>query len=97
MSVLVGSRYEGARVYSEDNKYYIGSRTILEYKEYSDNIIHTTIENERLDQIAYRYWKNVNWWYIICDWNNIFNPTEPLEANRILILPSYNRIIGGEL
>ncbi|MDF2615503.1 MAG: hypothetical protein K0Q47_158 [Sedimentibacter sp.] len=97
MSVLEGSRYEGATVYSHEDKYYIGSRIILQYKEYPDNIIHTVSESERLDTIAYKYWKNSEWWYIICDWNDIFNPFEPLVAGTILSLPSFNRIAGGEL
>jgi hypothetical protein len=97
MSILEGSRYEGAKVYKNEDKYYIGYRKILQYKDYSDNIIHTVSENERLDIIAYKYWKNQEWWYIICDWNDIFNPTEPLVAGTILKLPSYNRITGGDL
>lgn len=97
MSIFEGSRYEGARVYVYDDRYYVGSREILKYKEFSDNIIHTTSEHERLDMIAYKYWKRADWWHIICDWNDIFNPFEPLPPSTILKLPSYNRITGGDL
>ena len=97
MSIFEGSRYENSKVYKLDEKYFIGSRKILKKKNYSDNIIHTVIQGERLELIAYKYWGIADLYYIICDWNDIFNPLVDLEPGTVLTLPSFNKVSGGFL
>jgi len=97
LSIFQGSRYENSKVYKHNNAFYIGSRKILKKKEFDDNIIHVVRDGERLELIAYNYWKMPEWWYIICDWNDIFNPFLALEPGTILVLPSFSRISGGDI
>lgn len=98
MTVFVGSRYEDCTIYKLGEKYHLSNREPLEIKSFDDNIIHVVKEGDRLDLLAYYYWGNPNLFFIICDWNNIYDPLKyDLEPGSTLILPSYERMIGEDL
>lgn len=98
MAIYEGSRYQNCKIYKLNDKYHLFDREPLVKKEFDDNITHVITEGERLDTIAYKYWGSPDLFYIICDWNDIYNPLESkLEPGATLILPSYKRVIGEEL
>lgn len=98
MTVFIGSRYESCKVHKHDDNYHLSHREPLVRKDFDDNIIHVVKEGERLDLIAYKYWLRPDLFYIICDWNDIYNPLkQSLEPGSTLILPSFEKVIGGDL
>lgn len=98
MAIYEGSRYKDCKVYKLGDKYHLFDREPLVKKDFDDNITHVVTEGDRLDLIAYKYWGQPDLFYIICDWNNIYNPLDfDLEAGTTLTIPSYRRVIGGEL
>jgi hypothetical protein len=97
MAILVGSRYENTKLYKIDDKIHVGIRKLLELKNYDDNITHVVSQYERIEIIANKYWNRPDLFYIICDWNNIFNPMDELEIGKVLILPSLMTILEEKL
>lgn len=97
MSIFKNSRYEDSKVYKLNNEYHIGIRKILEKKNFEDNIIHTVVEGERFDSIANTYWGRPELFYIICDWNDIFDPIFELTTGMQLTLPSYKTILEEKI
>lgn len=78
----------------EDNTFIL-QRGELAYKESPNDIIHVIIQNERLDTIAYKYYKNSKLWWVIADVNNVFDPFDlsgfsTLVIPNILFLKAYN-------
>lgn len=95
--ILKNSRYAKSKVYKLGDKYHIGSREIVKFKNRYDNIIHIVIGEERLDNIAHKYWKRQDLWWLIADWNDIIDPTNSLESGTQLIIPSFQFIIEEKL
>jgi hypothetical protein len=57
---------------------------------------HTVMEDERIDQIAYKYYGSNRYWFVIADFNDIddslINPFSDLVAGTTLIIPSINSL-----
>lgn len=49
--------------------------------------LHTLLEGETLQNIAFRYYGDSGLWYIIADANYILNPFEDLVPGQILRIP----------
>lgn len=53
-------------------------------------IIHTVLDGQTLQNIAYQYYKDSGLWYIIALANNIQNPfSDELHAGQQLMIPNY--------
>ena len=56
----------------------------------SSKLIHTVLDGQTLQNIAYQYYKDSGLWYIIAFANNIQNPfSDELYVGQQLIIPSY--------
>ena len=44
-------------------------------------------QNEPLDMVAWKFYKDESLWYLIADVNEIDNPLEPMEPGMRLIIP----------
>lgn len=53
-----------------------------------DDVQHTVLEGETLQNIAFRYYGDSGKWYIIAEANNIMNPFEELHDGQILTIPT---------
>lgn len=59
---------------------------------------HVVTEYDRIDLIAFRYYKSVSidpskWWWVIADANNIIDPFDLSEyVGKNLLIPDLNRI-----
>lgn len=94
MTILKKSRYAKSTVYLIDGKYSIGGRTISKQTKYDDNITHICVDGaKRPDIIAHLYWGKPELFYIVCDWNDIFDPIEDIEIGTKLIIPSNKTIV----
>lgn len=54
--------------------------------------IHIVVEGENLTQIAFKYYKDSKYWWVLADVNEIHNPFEPLETSRNIIIPDLDYI-----
>lgn len=62
----------------------------LELLTPESTIIHTVLDGQTLQNIAYQYYKDSGLWYIIALVNNIQNPfSDELHAGQQLMIPNY--------
>ena len=90
-----GSRYKNVGEYSSQNRR--GARKKIKQIRYipetTGSFQHIVSQHERLDLLAYKYYGNVNKWWLICDANVEFlPPDEFLVVGKRIIIPP-NRII----
>lgn len=50
-----------------------------------DELMHTFVENDRLDLLGYTYYNDPSAWWVIYEYNNIFYPFEYLVGRRLII------------
>jgi len=92
ISVPSDNMYVTGFVIPLDNNQYLLKRDKLEYNPTSNtDIIHSVKDNEKIWDIAYKYYKNSKLWYIIADVNNIFNPLD-IDTGTQLIIPDISKI-----
>lgn len=51
------------------------------------NKIHTIVQGETLQNIAYKYYGDSGSWYLIAEYNNINDPFEEIEEGQQLLIP----------
>ena len=62
----------------------------LELLTPESTIIHTVLDGQTLQNIAYKYYKDSGLWYIIALANNIQNPfSDELHVGQQLMIPNY--------
>jgi hypothetical protein len=47
----------------------------------------TAVDIGRIDLIAWKYYRNVNWWWVIAMVNHIANPLTDLVIGQVLLIP----------
>ena len=83
-----GSRYEQVprSLYIDANGRECCYKTIRFIKETPQEFEHLTTQQERLDLISYKYYKDPTKFWLICDANNVMHPGElEAEGKRIII------------
>ena len=50
-------------------------------------VYYTIKQNEPLDLVAWKFYKDGSRWYLIADVNEIDNPLEPIEQGTRIIIP----------
>lgn len=86
---IKGSRYERVEEYTpvdssgEKNRV----KKVRKTPETKGRFLHTVKEGDRLDLLAYTYYKNPTKFWLICDANNVMYPTDLLEVGRKIIIP----------
>lgn len=66
-------------------------RKAIILNESIDDSLHTVIEGDSLNSIAFNYYNNSKLWYVIADVNNIQNPFE-LVIGQSLIIPTHSKL-----
>lgn len=56
-----------------------------------NDIYHTVTYADRIDILAFNYYKNSKYWWVIADVNDLLNPLD-LEVGQSLIIPDINII-----
>lgn len=92
MAIYKGSRYEYSTVDyfstsldKDDNVvvfYEFSELGLVEYWE------HTYVQGERLDQIAYKYYKRPGYWWIIPEYNPSITNLTKITPGTILKIPN---------
>jgi len=90
---LDDSRYTFAnRFRFSDDKIFFEERNFLRFSDRLDNQLYTIKEGDNLFNIAHRFFetfeRGAGLWWVIMDFNNIFDPSQDLEIGRTLIIPS---------
>lgn len=58
---------------------------------YNDYVVHTVLEGETIQSIAFKYYGDSGLWGVIADANDILNPFEDLHSDMEIIIPNYGR------
>lgn len=86
------SRYNNFPTYfhTRDKKYVYGLTAQLNAETPYTN--HTVIRNDTPDTLALQYYNNPTLYWVICDFNQIIDPYEPLEMGSLIKIPSLSTI-----
>jgi len=87
--IYEGSRYArmSVRLDAEGRPYVAGRRRVPK-TAWPDNRAHTVKDGDSLWMLAWQYLGDAEHWWVIADFNGIKDPWEPLEAGRVLVIPS---------
>lgn len=85
------SRYAKCVLFVDGNQEFIGSRQWIDTTPRPDDVFHTVIDGDRVDLIARCYLGRAEFWWIVCDYNDMFFPLE-IELGRVLRLPSAEHV-----
>ena len=88
------SRYNWSVLYVDSkNGDFYGTRQPLRLREDETDLFHTVTDadSKRIDLIAWKYYRDVSLWWVIAEFNNIFNPLE-IPTGTTLRIPAYDRV-----
>jgi nucleoid-associated protein YgaU len=81
-------------IYDAGDLEYILERPPVKYTPSIDDIYHLVVEGDNLSNLAYRYYKNSKYWWVIADANQIINPFD-LDDFASLVIPDLQRVLAG--
>ena len=85
----MANRYKNIPTEFVKGKGQVYSSVLLpDVKASDDDIIINTIEGDRLDLLAYQFYNDVNFWWVIALKNNLNNGDLTLDGGIILRIPS---------
>ncbi len=72
---------------------FLGTREQIDTSPRSDNRFHTVVKGDRVDRLAVRYLgrAELELWWIVCDYNDIFFPPE-IELGTVIRIPSAEHV-----
>jgi hypothetical protein len=92
MTIYKGSRYEYSTIDFVSKTLSGDANPIVFYGMSSFNKMtyyeHTYVQGERLDQIAYKYYKNPGYWWIIPEFNPQISDFTNIETGTVLKIPN---------
>ena len=62
-------------------------------EESDEDIIHVVKVQDRLDRLAYEYYRNSRLWWVIAQANDIDNPTTGIQVGQELTIPSPDYVL----
>lgn len=87
--IYEGSRYAKRPVQIDTaGRYYVGGRHRIPRTAWPDNRAHTVKDGDTLWMLAWQYFGNAEYWWVIADFNDIKDPWAPLEPGTVLVIPS---------
>lgn len=93
MSININSRYADCNILEITTKendsytYLTIRRDIEQYNTEENYYTYVIKEQDRLDLIAEKIYKDPTKWWLIADVNSIISPFDKLEIGRILLIP----------
>ncbi len=85
------SRQQFAKLYKEGDVLFWGNRKKIDTPHRPDDRFHTVVENDRIDLLAHRYLGDVNLWWVIADYNDLFF-CQDLEIGTKLRIPEISTV-----
>lgn len=95
IEIRIDSLFQFATPYfdEEQEEYVWGISDVPPVKEQDDDKFYTVKSEDRIDLIAYRFYKKVRYWWIIAHYNNISNPLDLSDfVGRDLRIPSKSTV-----
>ena len=91
MAIYMNSRYTRTPVYNREGAlvFKIRNRPVFTFK---DSFMHTVIEGDSLDGLAYRYYGDSHLWWVILEANEQYNSPYDICNGDDLLLPSYEEV-----
>ena len=91
--VVPTSRYHYSVLYRAKTGDFWGTRGLVKLPPHPTDQFHrvTDADSKRIDLIAWKYYRDVNLWWIIAEVNNIGNPLE-IRSGTVLRIPAYDRV-----
>lgn len=62
------------------------------YRELADNITHPIVQSDTWQSIAYRYYGDALLWWVVVDFQSVYDPTVALVPGERLTLPSLRTV-----
>lgn len=92
MTIFRGSRYEHSTIdYVATNQKLIEKAVVL-YTFSNLGLVkyweHTYVQGERLDQIAYKYYKRPEYWWLIPEFNPALSDINNITPGTVLKIPN---------
>lgn len=81
------SPYEDSYIVEYPNGEQTLERFKFKHNKSSSDIVHTVLDGETIQSIAFKYYGNSGFWYRIADINNIYNPIEEVVSGMQLLIP----------
>lgn len=92
-------RYRNCNILTdvETGETLLSTREIQDTYATSSDIYHRIDSHElnRLDKLAYEYYKNPSMWWVIAEANNIFDPFSDIPSGTLLRIPSVTNLYGN--
>lgn len=93
MKIPAKSRHTFSVFYRSKGGDFLGTRPRVFIPESKNDEYHRVTQGDvnRIDLIAYRYYRDCNLWWIIAEANNVLNPLK-LEVGSVLRIPAIETI-----
>jgi nucleoid-associated protein YgaU len=85
------SRQQFAKLYQDGDTRFWGNRPKIDTSPSPDDRFHTVVEGDRIELLAQRYLGDVNLWWVIADYNDLFF-CQKLEIGVKLRIPSLEHV-----
>lgn len=96
MSIFKGSRYTNVFQYEETykKKHVVAfhSRVLLSSFSQEGSTLHTWIQTDRLDNLAYEYYGDPQYWWFILDANPRYMEEHHIQRGDVLFIPSMDEL-----
>lgn len=89
--IIEGSRYEKANIIVENKKRILGTRRPITLPVRDDDKFYRIPAGQKLDHIAYLAWGHAEWWWILCDLNDILDPLSD-HSGKLIRIVSLERV-----
>ena len=85
------SRYASAVLCTGQGDEFLGTRPRVDTTPRPDDRFHTVVAGDRVDLLAARYLGRADFWWVLCDYNDILFPLE-LDLGAVLRIPSIEHV-----
>lgn len=86
------SRYRNTTRLTEGLNTYLGLRQSTFYVLRGSDVFYDVEPNDNLQKISYRFFGSAELWWVVADFNDIFDPFDALVPGSTLRLPSPSRL-----
>ena len=93
------NRYRPCKVYADKEKVFFGTYEFFEIPISVNDSYHQIKPGEegRWDLISYKYYQTVDYWWVITQANNVYDPFDSPEAGTIIRIPSLDFLVTRDI
>ena len=89
--------YSTGRIVYLPNGQKLLQRTKIEYHPSTEDKLHYVTGNDNLSDLAYQYYGNSKYWWLIADVNSVILNPFILPVGKTIIIPDYNHVLAFSL